>query len=124
MCIDSVSGLLDLIHAPTIYVEYLATQPWACGSSSNNILSPEDGQVVLQFSPNLVPQLGCSVDWMNMIPVYLLVGRLFSPCQYTNRTYGMLGNISVACGSSLNNVLNPEDGLVVLQFSLNLVPHL
>jgi hypothetical protein len=95
-----------------------------CGFSSNNILNPEDDFEVLQFSSKLVPQLGCSEAWMDNTPVYALCPRLVRPCIYTHKTCGMLGNPSMACGSSPNNILNPEDGFVVLQFSPNLVPPL
>ena len=39
----------------------------------NNIRQPEDGMVVLQFSPNLVPQFGCSVAWiwMDRVPLFI-----------------------------------------------------
>ena len=32
-----------------------------CGSSPNNIHHSEDGMVILQFSLDLAPQIGCSV---------------------------------------------------------------
>ena len=40
------------------------------GSSLNNILNLEHDLVVLQFSPNLVPQLGCSEAYTNSMLVY------------------------------------------------------
>jgi hypothetical protein len=85
-----------------------------CSFSYNNIHQPGDGNVVLWFSLNLVPHLGWSVTWMNRIPVYWLCFRLVRSWSCTHDICGMDGNISMSCGYSLNNTLNPEDGIDVL----------
>ena len=70
----------------------------------------------------MVSQLGCSVAWVNGIPVcwlcFMLVRLL--PCTYISCS--MSGNTSIPCGSSLNNIPIPGDGLVVFQFSPNMGP--
>ena len=48
----------------------------------------------------------------NRIPVYQLVPPGLS--DFAHKISGMLGNTSMACGSSLNNILSPEDGLLAL----------
>ena len=176
--------------------EMIGNSSMACGSEFNNMLHPEDGLVVLQFSPDMVPQFGCfEASWMNMILLYWLYPRLVAPSFLVAKYVGMVvknqglllsvyqhqhtptwgwhhcfsviliksgstgwalcdldkKNLFVltisglldlsstpikhmeylaaypwhmACGSSFNNILNPEDGLVVLQSLPNLFPQL
>ena len=81
-----------------------------------------DRLVVLQFSSNLVPQhLGCFEAWMDRILVYWLGAMLVGPCPCTHKICDMACNISMTCGSSWYNIYQPEDSLVVLQVSPNLV---
>ena len=92
-----------------------------CSSSCGNIHQRQDDLAVLQFSPNLVPYLGYSDAWMDGIHLYCLCFRFVIPCP----SCGMDGKTSTCCGSSCNkNLLKLEDGLVVLQFSPNLVPQI
>ena len=84
----------------------------ACGSSPNNILHSEDGLVVLQVPPNLVPQLGWSMAWMDIIPMYWLCFRLVIPCVCIRKICVMLGNTSMAWHSLPNNIHHPDNGLV------------
>ena len=77
----------------------------------------------------LAPVLECHLckrrgrlTWMNMITVYWLCPRLVIPCPYTHNTCGMSDNTSMACGSSPTTIHHPVNGMVVLQFSSNLVP--
>ena len=93
----------------------------ACGSSLNNILHPEDGLVVLQFSPNMVPQLGCSEAWINVIVVFWLWHMFVEPCPCIHKICGMGDNTYMACHLSYNNIHQPEGSMVVLQFSTHLV---
>ena len=102
----------------------MATDPWhvvLCVTTYTNLKMTF---VVWQFPPNLVPQLGCYEAWMNRISVYFLCFRLVGPCSCSHKTCGMLGNIPMANDIPFNIMLNPEYGLVVLQFSPNLVPQL
>ena len=92
-----------------------------CGSLPISIHQPEDGMVLLQFSPNLVPHLGYSDARMNRIPVHWLCHMLVGPSPCTHKTCGMPGNTSMAYYSSLHH---PNDCLVCLQFSPNLVQEL
>ena len=118
----------------------------SCSSSFNKYHQPNDCMVLLQFSPNLVPQLGWSVAWMDGIPVYWLCFRPIRPCPCTHKTGGTKENISTPrmdgwfCSSHqiwshslgplmlgwieplCNNMPNHEDDLVGLQSSPNLVP--
>ena len=93
----------------------------ACGSSHNNILNPEDGLVVLQFSPNLVQQLGCTEAWMNRILEYWLCPRLVRLWLCTHNTCGVGGTTSMACSAWYNDIHND---IVVLQFLPNMVQQL
>ena len=93
----------------------------ACCSSHNNIHHPMDGILVLQFVLNLVPHIGCSVAWMDSIPMYLLGPRLVRPFPCTHKTYGMGDNTFMVCGPSPNNIHHPGDGMVVLHFLIDLV---
>ena len=95
-----------------------------CGFSLNNIPNPGDGMVVLQFSPNLVPQLEYTKAWMKRIIVYCLHFRLVRPYSCTHKIRGVGGNTSMVCFAWYNNIHQPEDSMVVLQFSPNLVPQL
>ena len=104
--------------------EMFGNTSMACVSSCSNILNPEDGLVVLQFSPNLVPLLGWSEAWINRILVCWLCLRLVWSCPFANKTYAILCNTFMACWSSCNNIHQLKDGMVTLQSSANLVPHL
>ena len=53
----------------------------------------------------------CRVIAKIRFPVHRLVPMLVRHCPCTHKISGILGNVSMACGSLLNNVLNPEDGL-------------
>ena len=68
-CIDCVTGLSVLAHAPTRHVEWVAAYPWPV-IPYNNTHHHEDGMMVLHILPNLDPQLGCCVAWMDGIQVY------------------------------------------------------
>ena len=58
----------------------------ACGYSCNNIHQHEDGMVLLQFSPNLVPQLGCPrVGWIAPMSIDCISGLSYlshAPIKY------------------------------------------
>ena len=123
-CIDCTSGLSDLVHAPTRHMEWVATQPlpviiqliiysvlrvawWFC--SSHQIWSHSLGALRLR--------------WTTSLCVDCFFGHV-RPSTCVHRICGMLGHTFMSCGSSPSNILNLEDGLVVLQFSPNLVPYL
>ena len=77
-----------VIPSPCInkHVECLATHPWRVVLQlSNKIMDPEDGWVVLQLSPNLFPQIGCSEAWLNRIPVYWSHTMLVRYCACTQK---------------------------------------
>ena len=124
LCIDYVPGLSDLAHTPTKHVEWMEIYPHPVVLSPNNILNPENGVFVFQFPPNLVPQLGCSEARTNRILVYWLCPRLAISCICTHNTCGMDGNTCIPCSSSFNKYHQPNDCMVLLQFSPNLVPQL
>ena len=44
--------------------------------------------------------------------MYWLCFKLDKPYLFTEKTCGMLGNVSMACDSSPNNIHHPQDGLV------------
>ena len=96
-----------LIHV----VLFFTTPPWEWLSSF---------VVITKFSPTA----WCSVAWVNMILVYWLCYRLIILWSCTHKICGMSGNPSMACVFSCNNIHQPDDGLVVLQFSPNLVPQI
>ena len=79
-CIDCVPCFVSRNHAPTKGMG--GNISMACFSSCNNIHGPDDGMVVLQFSSNLVPQLGCLWVWMDSTPVYWLCPRLSGSCTW------------------------------------------
>ena len=92
----------------------------ACGSSCNNIHNAGDGLLVIHILlPNLVPQLGLSVAWLDYIPVYCLCPMFSRHCHYPHKRYGMPSPVV-----SGNNVHYDENGLVLLQFSQNMVQQL
>ena len=119
--IDCVSGVLGLVHAPNIYVEWLATYPWSM-VSYNNTHHNDDVMVVLQILPNLVPQLGCYVARNNIIPVYWLCSRIITPFPCTYKKCGMGGSTSMITFTLYHIQELPGDSLVVFQIIQNPSP--
>ena len=111
--IHCVSGVLGLSHVPITFVECLVTHPRLV------VLHITTYSVLM---PNLIPQLGWSEVCMDRILVHCLCHMLVRSCPCIHKTCGRVGNKSMICGSLWNNIRQPEDGMVVLQFSPNLVP--
>ena len=124
LCIDCVSGLSYLAHAPIIYMECLATHPWHVVLCVTIYANPRMAWLDLFCSSHQI--------WLHRLGA-LRLGWTGSRCIdcfpclsdiVHAPTKGMGDNISMAYCSSCNNIHQPEDGMVVLQFSPNLIPQL
>ena len=87
-CIDYVPSLSYIVHAPTRHMEWVTIHRWHV-VSGDNTHHHDDGMVVLQFTPNLVLQLGWSVPWMGGILFYWPFDRVVRHCPCIHKTYGM-----------------------------------
>ena len=90
-------GLSYLVYAPRRHMEWVATYPWPV-VSGNNTHNHDGGVVLLHILPNLVPQLGCSMAWMDGMSVHWLCHRLVKSCTCARNTGGTDGKTSIAYG--------------------------
>ena len=90
-------------------------------ASHHSIYHPKDGMVPLQFLPNLIPQFGCSVAWVDRTSVYLLCHRFWH--MLSMYPHSMCnGWQHIHCMRFFTQQHTPpEDGLVVLQVPPSLV---
>ena len=67
-------------------------------------------------------QPGCSMSWMNGIPLYWCYSRFVKPCPCNHKKCGIGGNTSLSYIFSCNNQNYSEDEMVVFQVLPNVVP--
>jgi hypothetical protein len=120
-CNNYVPVLSDPIYARPRHVEWVATHPWFMVLHVTTYTNLRKTWWFCSFLPNLIPQLGYYMAWMDRIPVYWLIPRLSGPFWCTHKIWWMAGNTSVAFASSCSDIHHPEDCVVVLRnFSTDL----
>ena len=119
--IDWVIELSDLIHTSTRHMECVKIYPRHV-VPGNNAHHHDDVMMVLHILPNLVPQFGYSVAWMDSIQGYSLYSSVAIHYLCTHKTCGMGDNTSMTTCTLYQIQHLPGDGLVVCR-SYKLLAH-